>query len=93
MFERFVSLLIRSRWLVVVTLLVLTGLAAWQATAIRFDFSPRSLFLTADEEVQFLPPAGLKMATIICAMVPIMVLYPFLQKHFAKGILIGAVKE
>lgn len=47
----------------------------------------------ADEGIQFLPPAGLKMATIICAMVPIMLLYPFLQRHFAKGILIGAVKE
>jgi len=49
-----VSLLIRCRWLIVAVLLVLTGLAAWQAISIRFDFSPRSLFLTADEEVQFL---------------------------------------
>lgn len=39
------------------------------------------------------PPMALRMATIICAMVPIMIVYPFLQKHFAKGILIGAVKE
>ena len=33
------------------------------------------------------------MATIVLAMVPVMMLYPFLQRHFAKGILIGAVKE
>jgi len=39
------------------------------------------------------PPMALRMATIICAMLPIMVVYPFLQRHFAKGILIGAVKE
>ena len=45
------------------------------------------------EELRYIPPAGLKMTTIICAMLPIMILYPFLQKHFAKGILIGAVKE
>ncbi len=45
------------------------------------------------EEMRYIPPAGLKMTTIICAMVPIMILYPFLQKYFAKGILIGAVKE
>ena len=37
-------------------------------------------------------PEGLTKATIIVAMVPIMCLYPFLQKHFAKGIMIGAVK-
>ena len=37
-------------------------------------------------------PYLLQMAAVICTMVPIMVVYPFLQKHFAKGILIGAVK-
>lgn len=35
---------------------------------------------------------GLKMAAVIMTMLPIMVVYPFLQKYFAKGILIGAVK-
>ena len=35
---------------------------------------------------------GLKMAAVIITMLPIMVVYPFLQKYFAKGILIGAVK-
>jgi len=38
------------------------------------------------------PPASLVNTTIIIAMLPIMMLYPFLQKHFAKGIMIGAVK-
>jgi putative aldouronate transport system permease protein len=35
---------------------------------------------------------NIKMATIVVAVVPIMCVYPFLQKHFTKGILIGAVK-
>ena len=43
--------------------------------------------------LQLPPPMALRMATIICAMLPIMCVYPFLQKHFAKGVLIGAVKE
>lgn len=42
---------------------------------------------------QLPPPMALRMATIICAMLPIMVVYPFLQKYFAQGMLIGAVKE
>lgn len=42
---------------------------------------------------QLPPPMALRMAAIICAMLPIMCVYPFLQRHFAKGILIGAVKE
>ena len=31
-------------------------------------------------------------AAIIVSVVPIMLVYPFLQKHFAKGIILGAVK-
>jgi putative aldouronate transport system permease protein len=35
---------------------------------------------------------GIKMAAVIITMLPIMCIYPFLQKHFAKGIMIGAIK-
>lgn len=38
------------------------------------------------------PSEGFKMAALFIATVPILLLYPFLQKHFAKGIIIGAVK-
>ena len=31
-------------------------------------------------------------AAIIITIVPILCVYPFLQKHFAKGVLIGSVK-
>ncbi|MVQ36717.1 ABC transporter permease subunit [Paenibacillus sp. MAH-34] len=36
--------------------------------------------------------ATLKYATIIVATVPILFVYPFLQKYFVKGALIGAIK-
>ena len=39
-----------------------------------------------------IPAFSLRMASIILSIVPILIVYPFLQKHFAKGILIGAVK-
>jgi len=35
---------------------------------------------------------GVKMAAVIFATAPILVLYPFLQKYFAKGMLIGSLK-
>lgn len=34
----------------------------------------------------------IKYATIVVTMVPILCVYPFLQKHFTKGVFIGAVK-
>lgn len=35
---------------------------------------------------------GVKMAAVILTMVPIMCVYPFLQKYFVKGVMVGAVK-
>ncbi|MET7280583.1 carbohydrate ABC transporter permease [Kribbella sp. NPDC005582] len=44
------------------------------------------------ETVTF-PEQGLKFAVVVVATLPILLFYPFLQKHFAKGVLIGSVKE
>ena len=35
----------------------------------------------------------IKYATIIVATVPVLCIYPFLQKYFARGVMIGAIKE
>ncbi|MCU6795723.1 MULTISPECIES: carbohydrate ABC transporter permease [Paenibacillus] len=35
---------------------------------------------------------GIKMATIIVATVPVLLIYPMIQKHFIKGALLGSVK-
>ncbi|RSL35417.1 carbohydrate ABC transporter permease [Salibacterium salarium] len=38
------------------------------------------------------PEESLKLAVIVVATLPILVFYPFLQKHFAKGVMLGSVK-
>lgn len=37
-------------------------------------------------------PVSLRMAITICTVVPIVMVYPFLQKHFMKGMMIGSMK-
>ncbi|MBW7454147.1 carbohydrate ABC transporter permease [Paenibacillus sepulcri] len=41
---------------------------------------------------QNIPTETLKMAAVVIATIPIMCVYPFLQKHFAKGVMLGSVK-
>lgn len=38
------------------------------------------------------PQISIQMAILVLSIVPILVVYPFLQRHFAKGMLTGAVK-
>jgi putative aldouronate transport system permease protein len=50
--------------------------------------------LSSDELNSDVPPPaqGIKFAVVIIATIPVLLAYPFLQKHFAKGMLIGSVK-
>lgn len=42
---------------------------------------------------QAIPPdLTVQMAVVVIATVPILLLYPFLQKHFTKGVLTGSIK-
>ncbi|MGN7166554.1 carbohydrate ABC transporter permease [Paenibacillus cellulositrophicus] len=36
---------------------------------------------------------SMKMATIIIVVAPIIIIYPFIQKYFAQGVMIGSIKE
>jgi putative aldouronate transport system permease protein len=45
-----------------------------------------------DMSGQVPPQQSMQMAILVVSLVPILLIYPFLQRHFAKGILIGAIK-
>jgi multiple sugar transport system permease protein/putative aldouronate transport system permease protein len=48
---------------------------------------------SAELGTELLPPqAAIQMAILVISIVPILIVYPFLQRHFAKGVLTGAVK-
>ena len=45
-----------------------------------------------DPQEYFLSIEGLSSAMMITSMVPIILIYPYLQKYFAKGIMVGSIK-
>ncbi|HHV59716.1 MAG TPA: carbohydrate ABC transporter permease [Clostridiaceae bacterium] len=50
--------------------------------------------LTAGENIEadIIPPQNYQMASIIVVALPVVCIYPFIQKYFVKGILAGSVK-
>jgi len=46
----------------------------------------------SEQDVAWAAVDAVKYATIVVSTVPIICIYPFLQKHFAKGVLLGSVK-
>ncbi|PLS08420.1 carbohydrate ABC transporter permease [Neobacillus cucumis] len=42
---------------------------------------------------QQIPTQTIKMAAVVLSTLPILLVYPFLQKHFSKGVMLGSIKE
>jgi len=48
---------------------------------------------TGESLINVISPESIRMAITIVATVPIVVIYPFVQKYFVKGLTLGAVKN
>lgn len=48
--------------------------------------------IAIDTMVTMPPNLALRMAVVVLALVPVVIVYPFIQRHFVKGVIIGAVK-
>lgn len=51
-----------------------------------------TLSSSSEDMMANLVPDGVRAATILASTLPILVVYPFLQKYFIKGVMIGSVK-
>lgn len=54
--------------------------------------NPNGMAMTMADSSRRMFTDGIKMAAVVVSMFPVMCIYPFLQKYFASGIMIGAVK-
>ncbi|MNR42425.1 hypothetical protein D3C85_1609380 [compost metagenome] len=52
----------------------------------------QSLNHTDPQELSNITPEGIKAAAIVALVAPMLVVYPFLQRFFVKGAMLGAVK-
>ncbi len=50
------------------------------------------MVMTSDSAEKLALSSVIKYATIMVSIVPMLFVYPFLQKYFAKGVMVGAVK-
>ncbi|MBD2848045.1 carbohydrate ABC transporter permease [Paenibacillus sp. IB182496] len=60
-----------------------------QTIVVQLDFSA----ITSAEDLMALSNRTVKSAQIFIATIPIVLVYPFLQRYFVKGIVVGSVKE
>lgn len=49
-------------------------------------------FSMLDTAAEMAPNYAVQMATVMIATIPILIIYPFLQRYFVKGVLTGAIK-
>ena len=77
-------------------LLYLPSPEKWPLQLVLRTFVVNQTPLGTDElsaSTESLPPqVSIQMAILVMSIIPILIIYPFIQKHFSKGLLIGAVK-
>ena len=52
----------------------------------------REILILSDTDEDFTLSETIQFATIVVATIPILCVYPFIQRYFVKGIMVGAVK-
>ncbi|WP_304502197.1 carbohydrate ABC transporter permease [Brachybacterium sp. FME24] len=75
-------------------MLYINDQSLWPVQMILRSYVIQGTSLTADQlgVQQSPPPQSIKMAVVVVALIPIVLVYPFLQKYFSKGVITGAIK-
>jgi putative aldouronate transport system permease protein len=63
-----------------------------RSSEIQTYVNPKFFMSTGLTKRRVVTPESLKMAMLIVTTVPVLLIYPFLQKYFVKGVMIGSLK-
>jgi putative aldouronate transport system permease protein len=68
--------------------------AKWPLQMVLYDYlTQNSQMVSAAAGFQnAVPTLALQMAVVTITIIPVLLVYPFVQKHFTKGLLLGAIK-
>jgi putative aldouronate transport system permease protein len=67
----------------------------WPLQMLLYDYLTQNSQMVNSAAAGFqgaVPTLALQMAVVTITIVPVLIVYPFVQKHFTKGVLLGAVK-
>jgi putative aldouronate transport system permease protein len=67
----------------------------WPLQMVLYDYLTQNSEMTQSAAAGFqgaVPTLALQMAVVTITIIPVLIVYPFVQKHFAKGLLLGAIK-
>jgi putative aldouronate transport system permease protein len=72
-------------------MMYLNDRAKWTLQVVLRDMLDQTTSAIDTDDI-FTSPENFKMATVMISVVPILCVYPFLQKYFTKGVMLGSVK-
>jgi multiple sugar transport system permease protein/putative aldouronate transport system permease protein len=67
----------------------------WPLQMVLYDYLTQNSQMVVSAAAGFqaaVPTLALQMAVVTITIVPVLIVYPFVQRHFTKGVLLGAVK-
>ncbi|MFE1950983.1 MULTISPECIES: carbohydrate ABC transporter permease [Streptomyces] len=75
-------------------MLYLDDSGKWPIQVVLRSYVVQGKAITSDQlgVTHMAPPQSISMAVVMLALLPILLLFPFLQKYFSKGVLTGAIK-
>lgn len=78
--------------MVYITKSALKPLQAILQEMIRASYATQTSLASGGGVVEQSSPEGIRLATLVVTTLPIVIVYPFFQKYFVQGVMIGAVK-